>query len=186
MIQEVLLSQNLMVQAGADCIDWMTLCEMAANKGSVVDVYNTFRAEIHLKQGDKNVKLAHITRMDPQLRTWLLGPRSSDTIYPVYTRSPNVAALLSPAARLPYDQLFDLMCETQVYGCQDPRDKLFALLSLFDGRTPKGLAPDYQISVKMLYTTITCFFLDRGVHKALSAAAGFSEDSSFPTWVVDW
>lgn len=82
---------------------------------------------------------------------------------------------------------FDLMCDTQEYSCEDARDKLFGLLSLFRGEIPVGLEPDYSRALEDVYTNISLFCLCHcGIATTLSAACGVDKRSSLPTWVVDW
>lgn len=94
--------------------------------------------------------------------------------------------------RLPYEALFRVMCLTAERECADPRDKLFALISLFHGDLPPMLRPDYSRSLLDVYAGITRHAfeaLDRSepCDVVLTKATGLSEQTSLlPTWTIDW
>ena len=178
-IQEVLLSRTLTVLAGSSKIDWVAFYALAPGEGDVVDVHAHFRARV---EGDSSGQYTSIRKNKPRLTR----QRSSDALWHKQQRPEGISTLLSPNHLMDYGHLFQLMCETQSYACEDPRDKLFGLLSLFHGEIPAGLEPSYTRPLEDVYTNISRFCLCYGVAVALSAACGNHGDSSLPTWVVDW
>lgn len=172
-IQEVLLSRRLVVQAGIDRIDWMAFRRLQPGRGGVVDLKAYFSAKSLGKRMYKGSNLKRSASWDELWGDRQIQPRS-------------FMKLLSTNGLIDFGHLFDLMCETSSYGCTDPRDKLFAVLSLFQGPIPAGLEPDYSRSIEDVFTNISRFLLCYGVVKSLSAARGVGGDSLLPTWTIDW
>ena len=82
--------------------------------------------------------------------------------------------------------LFDVLDATRNYQCFDPRDRLYAINSLFDERTPDLLRPDYTKSVETVYADLSYFLLQRDDTVVLSAAAHSKSTLGMPSWTVDW
>ena len=71
--------------------------------------------------------------------------------------------------------------------CQDARDKVFAVQSLFPSPMPKILRPDYSKDLVDVYTDATWFLIDYGICEALGAIeADDIRSDGLPTWVNDW
>lgn len=87
---------------------------------------------------------------------------------------------------LRYRRLPQLMQTTRHFECQDPRDKLFALLPLFEQPVPATLTPDYSKRVSEVYTDLAWFLIDHNLSKRLSLAGISQASGNFPSWVVDW
>ena len=71
----------------------------------------------------------------------------------------------------------------------DPRDKIFALLSLAADREELeklGVFPNYSRSCKETYTTVMLVLLQRGHMSLLSFCQTPKIQSSLPSWVPDW
>jgi len=83
-------------------------------------------------------------------------------------------------------RLFRQLLATANFKCKDPRDKLFAILPLFTGTLPSLLRPDYSKSLHEVFTDLTWYFINHGVLDALSLARGITNDTTSPTWAVDW
>jgi hypothetical protein len=180
-IQEVLLSRELLVQAGSDTIKWTWLYKLAPGKNGMVDVHHSFSASDEAKL---------IKRLERAGKTRAIGRRlrrrSYESIWNSRGHRPAMTTLLTWQCRIDYGHVFDMLCETSDYGCEDPRDKLFAILSLFEGDVPSDLEPDYSRSTEEVYMNISRFLLCYGVAKSLSAAKGLKAAKGMPTWVVDW
>lgn len=88
--------------------------------------------------------------------------------------------------------LMDLLCEMRHFHCKDPRDRLYALLSLFQDTQsgiPSLLNPDYrpENTVAIVYSGITQYLVHHGYLDVLAAAQGLPKRSfDLPTWAVDW
>ncbi|KAJ4345239.1 uncharacterized protein N0V89_011368 [Didymosphaeria variabile] len=93
--------------------------------------------------------------------------------------------LITSTSLLNPGYLFDVLCATAHYECTDPRDKFFALVSLFANGLPEALKPDYLCSVDELYTNISRFLLSYGVARVLSAAT-CDDTGKIPSWAIDW
>lgn len=84
-----------------------------------------------------------------------------------------------------------LLCETRNLGASDPRDRVFALLSLLDNAHAEGLEADYALSISEVYTRAAVIILLRDVQRLpllLSAkhAPSASMAPHLPSWVPDW
>lgn len=169
-IQEVLLSRNLVMQAGTDIMDFAEICailQMHAKDHTkwVPGITNTF-----LRYGSENQVQSRLQK---------------------HFAVPGDLPLLSPGlphkGYLKYWQLFSLLFETAPYQCRDARDKLFALISLFDGDPPEGLRPDYSLDVGEVYANISRYFIaSEGITLGLCAATGVDSADNIPTWAIDW
>lgn len=87
---------------------------------------------------------------------------------------------------LNWKQLLEVLRRTANHNCSDPRDKIFALLSLFKDTTPKELKADYNRSLHNVYASTSRFLLEFRSQAVLEAARGFSGDPNLPTWAIDW
>ncbi|KAF2168817.1 hypothetical protein M409DRAFT_52822 [Zasmidium cellare ATCC 36951] len=172
-VQEVLLSRNLVMQAGTDVMDFTGICAILQRHAknperAVPGITNTF-----LRYGsEEQVQTRHHKRF--------AGWAALDD---VRLLSPGI-----PSKRyLRYWQLFNLLFETAPYQCRDARDKLFALISLFDGDPPEELRPDYSLDVGEVYANISRYFIaSEGITLGLSAAKGVHSAGDIPSWAIDW
>jgi hypothetical protein len=85
--------------------------------------------------------------------------------------------------------LADLIRLSRYQNATDPRDKIFALLSLLSSHHPCfGLVePDYSLSLSRLYTRFSKRYIERfGTLDMLGLAGDGDLDSHLPTWVLDW
>ena len=87
---------------------------------------------------------------------------------------------------LSYWRLFDIMVFFREFGCQDPRDKLFAILPLFVQPAPPMLRPNDSKTTREVYTDLSWFLIDYDTPKALSLAGIGQAGYDFPSWVVNW
>ncbi|KAK3335277.1 heterokaryon incompatibility protein-domain-containing protein [Cercophora scortea] len=89
------------------------------------------------------------------------------------------------------EDLLALLCQQRSCGASDPRDKVFALLSMveFDGG---GLVADYVKTATRAYTETAAWLLDRvglGFLPCAGAGAGSGHEavpSDLPSWVPNW
>lgn len=174
-IQEVLLSKLLVVQAGRHMIAFEHICKLLSR---FIDQRsrNLGVLDMFIRYGSEPVtQTRHLHRFG-----WL-GPRSSKVRISAFETA------VPSKGYLRYWQLFNLLLETSDYQCRDARDKLYALLSLFDGDIPSELTPDYSLDIDEVYANVTRFLLmSEGITTALSAAQGPKYSNSLPSWVVDW
>ncbi|EXJ74130.1 uncharacterized protein A1O5_02424 [Cladophialophora psammophila CBS 110553] len=71
----------------------------------------------------------------------------------------------------------------------DPRDKIFALLSLASDREDlkrRGVFPDYSRSCAEIYTSAMAAFLQQGYMSLLSCCQAPKLRLGLPSWVPDW
>ena len=68
---------------------------------------------------------------------------------------------LPSVGKLSYSYLPQLLYATRKFECQNRRDKLFALLSLFSGPIPSQLRPDYTRSVSDIDNRISALLSER-------------------------
>ncbi|CAJ2500368.1 Uu.00g032210.m01.CDS01 [Anthostomella pinea] len=96
-----------------------------------------------------------------------------------------------PDAADRYSGLLDLLKATCRFQCQDPRDKLFGILSLLQTSPnhPSLLRPDYAKQARDVFIDLA-FFLLRSDCEELLALAPYTHTQSnhlkLPSWVVSW
>ncbi|KAI1880775.1 hypothetical protein JX265_001015 [Neoarthrinium moseri] len=80
---------------------------------------------------------------------------------------------------------FELLIDTSSCSSSDRRDRIFALLGLYQRSVEDGLEPIYTLSVRDIYTGVAAYFLtQRSSIDVLSIAEGISD--TLPSWVPDW
>lgn len=78
---------------------------------------------------------------------------------------------------------------TRDRGCQDPRDKIFSVLSLLPDEFQASFYPDYSQSIEMVYATaVKTHILLAGDLHILSSCCLSKQCSipNLPSWVPDW
>lgn len=86
-------------------------------------------------------------------------------------------------------ELLDLLADTRSCNCKDPRDRVFALLSMSNAKYRAGLIADYSMSVEQVYINAAAEFLRLyGLDVVFSAVESKEGDYSCttPSWVPDW
>ena len=91
----------------------------------------------------------------------------------------------NPGPRFDWSLLFEVLKETTDHECSDPRDRLFALLSLFKGAPPPQLKVNYALSFEELCMRVGIYLIDRGGYRVFVAAGGIANLSGLPTWLID-
>lgn len=91
------------------------------------------------------------------------------------------------------DEYFDILDQNLSYGrreCQDPRDKVYGLLSLIGDISDLDLwlTPNYSLSHNQVYYDATCAMLFRGLHdlKCLTGAEYGPGPGKWASWVRDF
>jgi hypothetical protein len=81
-------------------------------------------------------------------------------------------------------ELLELLVEMHAAECSDPRDRVYALMSL----TPTPLSVDYRQAPEQLYTTLALGIFTTRPSALLSCAGAFRSNSpiNLPSWVPDW
>lgn len=100
----------------------------------------------------------------------------------VLEERPSFAFAISPGV----SRLFWILKQTASFQCGDPRDKLYAILPLFQSPAPLLLRPHYGKSVEEVFADLTWFLLDHNISGTLELAQGVNSESTLPSWVVDW
>lgn len=86
---------------------------------------------------------------------------------------------------LKWSQLAAHLIETQDLKCQDPCDKLFALLGLFGQPTPRLLRVSYLFTTGGVFANLMVYLLTEVSSELLAYASGWSVES-FASWAIDW
>ncbi|GKZ38457.1 hypothetical protein AbraIFM66950_010681 [Aspergillus brasiliensis] len=80
--------------------------------------------------------------------------------------------------------LLPLLAQASHYECSDPRDKVFAVLSLV---SQSELNPDYTVSVESIYTGLAAFLIKSCSEMNVLDLAGLMKKKlDIPSWVPDW
>lgn len=130
-VQEVLLSQELVVQCGAHVFTWRELetldrdhqLEIVRLARKYLHPSSMSSAVINGQDWDSKAKAA----WDELFEQGEVVDRNAHAAnVPRYSkyRAPGTGFLMPP-------QLFDILCATSDFACKEPRDRVFAILSLF-------------------------------------------------------
>lgn len=83
-------------------------------------------------------------------------------------------------------RLFSVLKLTNRFQCRDPRDKVFAILHLFEQPIPRILAPDYSKSLGEVYTDLSWFLITCNIPEMFELAGMKQSKSLVSTWVINW
>ncbi|KAI1081437.1 HET-domain-containing protein [Whalleya microplaca] len=163
-IQELVLARSTTVLCGHYTLNWEAMVEVShflAKRTST----NTFKT--HLFDGLDLTSLS-------------------------YKNPTKLAAVKRDTLRGTNDILLHSLVRCRTYEATDPLDKVYSLLGLAlpsGCQPPKGLYPDYTISVAKLYTNVTKYILETSsdLH-VLAHAEGddFKQIQGLPSWAPDW
>lgn len=64
---------------------------------------------------------------------------------------------------LPFEDIVEMLLATTSFDCRDKRDKVYALLSLLEGRIPARLTTNYDKSVKEVFEGVVNFLSERDI-----------------------
>jgi Heterokaryon incompatibility protein (HET) len=83
--------------------------------------------------------------------------------------------------------LLDALPNMKIYDATDPRDKVYALLSICMDGQHHDLAPDYGLSVEEVFTNLSAHILLRDMCLDLLGNCHYSKrNARLATWVPDW
>ncbi|KAH8592667.1 heterokaryon incompatibility protein-domain-containing protein [Bisporella sp. PMI_857] len=99
---------------------------------------------------------------------------------PMLTR---VAKTFDDRHNLPF---FNLINSTQYCKCLDPRDRIYATLSMLTVQERMGLEPDYSNPVSEVYQDVLLRYIDSKRDLNLLVDAGITKEEDWPTWVPNW
>lgn len=122
-----------------------------------------------------HVRYPSIQRYEPEMRPLDLGHRRESS-----------RQKARRTKGLEYAYLMGILERTNDFGCLDPRDRLFAIISLFEKPTPPLLVPDYSKTVQQVYTDLSWYFLQQNVFLAMYFNASEDRTKGLPSWVRDW
>jgi hypothetical protein len=132
--------------------------------------------------GERMLYLSTLLRQDQAAKGWDVK------------RISRLARARSPQQTLTQSCLLDLLIETRDRHCEDPRDKIFAILPIarrLDGaaftRLNSDISVDYRKSVAEVYASYSAQFIRRhgpGFFLALIKSPPKIEGS--PSWAADW
>jgi hypothetical protein len=78
-----------------------------------------------------------------------------------------------------------LLCRSRV--ASDRRDKIYAILGLYNSNGVKPIKPDYTLSPREVYLQVARMLLEGSTGLELLTHVFSSHQSSdLPTWVPDW
>ncbi|KAL1883316.1 hypothetical protein Daus18300_000374 [Diaporthe australafricana] len=120
-------------------------------------------------------------------RYWLWGSRRAGST--TYAR-PIIGSLPSWA------DLLEVLAATRHCGASDPRDKLYALLPLFDraeetsagarSSSVSSLRPDYRLATAVVFTDLAARLLEVHGLELLRWVVSPARVAGLPSWVPDW
>lgn len=175
-IQEVMLSRSLHVLIGRHTYPWSVFVNLQSlltgahgySLPTVVRMYWQFAHEYGKRSRPGDAYMGE------------LKPPSMDGTTGYIERADNGSHF-----DLAYWRLCDLLRQTGHFQCRDPRDKLFALVPLFEPPIPALLCPDYTKTVAEVYIDLSWFLLEYDVYQGLEWAEHYQSEV-LPSWVIDW
>ncbi|KAK4031873.1 hypothetical protein C8A01DRAFT_41698 [Parachaetomium inaequale] len=132
--------------------------------------------------GERMLYLSTLLRQDQASKGWDVE------------RISRLARPRSPQKTPTQSCLLDLLIETQDRQCEDPRDKIFAILAIarrLDGaaftRRDSDISVDYRKSVAEVYTSYSAQFIRRhGPGFFLALIKSRPKVEGLPSWAADW
>ncbi|KAK0510554.1 hypothetical protein JMJ35_006986 [Cladonia borealis] len=88
-----------------------------------------------------------------------------------------------------FDSLDIILEDTKFASCSDPRDKIFAVLSLAHKDKTRGLDPDYSKPAEAVYQNLVLHYISNINSLEILAHCNLRDDTGgmkLPTWVPDW
>ncbi|EME83958.1 uncharacterized protein MYCFIDRAFT_214556 [Pseudocercospora fijiensis CIRAD86] len=185
-MQEVLFSRNSRVLVGGAVISDIKL------HPSTIDLQELplLAASVHMTLPNVLTTLTNLgleslsSRQWKSFEEWQLGVGRGTLCSATYQSV--FQSQKSGRPMLPFYRLHELMEKTRGLHCFDPRDRIFAMISLFQKPIPKFITPDYAKSIPQVYTDLMWFFIRLDISDALNSAGPVRGDSVLPSWVVDW
>ncbi|CAF9907047.1 hypothetical protein IMSHALPRED_005426 [Imshaugia aleurites] len=113
---------------------------------------------------------------------------SGTQIYPILpSLIERVGEIIEIDNNLSYN-FMDLMRQTKRCKCLDPRDRVYAILSLLnDVDKAAGIEPDYEKTTSQVYQDVTLRLIALRQHANILTVSGLeNKPSGMPTWVPDW
>lgn len=146
------------------------------------------RAEVHC--GSKVVPWSHFSRLDRIMgnhEIWVDAQNQHPWIFDLRKAVFRIAHLA--VTRDEATSLQNVLQPTRHLECQDPRDKLYALLGVCPGLA-ELLHPDYSIAPRDVYTSFARYQITKDGNLSTLATAGLSRtdhdnDIDLPSWVPD-
>lgn len=128
--------------------------------------------------------------IDQQLRRTIAEhPDQRRNYAPIKEQTARVLKLVREADRMKADGYlapFNLLEKTQYAKCEDPRDRIYAQISLLHSDYQK-MVPDYTKSMSQVYTSAFLLFLaESGALHFLEQCGERPPDISLPSWVPHW
>jgi hypothetical protein len=129
--------------------------------------------------GERMVHLSGILKGDSASGTW------------------DIASIFRPLRQPPPNgspkrpHLLDILVQTQSFQCEDPRDKIFAVLNLAKrldgGSASSGLKVDYESPVARVYATYSAQLITwHGPGFFLALIKSSPNVEGLPSWAADW
>ncbi|KAF2874347.1 heterokaryon incompatibility protein-domain-containing protein [Massariosphaeria phaeospora] len=172
-VQEVFNAQKKQVYCGPSIIDW-SVFEVASNAFD----RQRYHLDRHYSGGTRSGNRYNVSS-DGRTYSEVLANQGPRTFTDLKSISPIGKKSLLEAL---------LRCRTKLSA--NPRDKVYGLLGIMTREVQEHFPPDYNISVKKLYTNIVDFIV-RTTERldVLREAIYFplcTNTNNLPTWVPDW
>ncbi|KAF1991249.1 HET-domain-containing protein [Aulographum hederae CBS 113979] len=199
-IQEVAFSEDCVLLCGSKILPWQTFCrvlfrlaEMDNRKGqTVMPIHWNARNAIRASQGEEHVDgngndgnrhnileafseiIGRVT-LRPGRKTKAADPVSED--FKKFMTEENVRSF----------DLYPILRRARASDASDPKDKVYALHSIFRQLGGQFPPPDYEHSIVRIYEEVTKGVIEHDKSLALLEQVYTSNnDKGLPSWVPDW
>ena len=106
-------------------------------------------------------------------------------VYSFHNRIEMIFQLSDDTTFVPFGRL---VRQTKDSKCSDPRDRVYAVLSILDKSERNiGIKPDYSQTTAQVYQDVVLRFINHFRHLMIMTSCEMHEEpSDMPTWVPDW
>ncbi|KAF7185599.1 Heterokaryon incompatibility protein 6, OR allele [Pseudocercospora fuligena] len=188
-IQELLLSKRVTLLVGARRLPYLQLLSVCIERDLELPTLLEMRKQFAHEYGGRPSKRMEEDEASRDQTVFMFdnGQKGKDHNAMSSSGASRQPKMSQDSGRtdLAYWRLPELLEHTRSFGCQDPRDKLFALLPLFQKPIPSALAPNYSKTTQEVFTDLSWFMLEQKLPYALSHVNGIGS-SDAPSWTTLW
>lgn len=195
-IQEVALSNLSLVNAGSVYLLWTKLMFATGRLRGTIAI-RTIWDRVSSKSSVLPIPMYHETKFASRLEILEINPAT--IIYMISSTSRSLG-FIDPLVTYtkPPEQVsrLDVLARFRASQCQDPRDRVYAFLSLWSvvsktDQSPKRLLVDYSRTVAQVYTDAAWVILESSQNLSILSHVTKSDGDSprtpcLPSWVPDW
>ncbi|KAH7360156.1 heterokaryon incompatibility protein-domain-containing protein, partial [Rhexocercosporidium sp. MPI-PUGE-AT-0058] len=171
-MQEVVVSRNIIVQCGRRRVSWDDFCKILLLQQRVNDRYGFSLSRHHLYEYLLRMVSARFAFLRSHGQTHILPPWH-DRVRDEESRS---------------DGLIDMLSRARSLEATEPRDKIFAVLGISAGidKDAEASLIDYSLPVAKVYRNFAEYMIESSQSYDILSAVAVTTSDGMPSWVPDW